>query len=94
MSEIKLIKLNCGQELVAEITQKKDMLHIKNAVQFMMSGQGLSMVSWLPLCKSEEYDIPMSQVLCMGDLQDEILDAYKQEFGKIVIPSSTLKLST
>jgi len=92
---VKLIKLTNGEELVGDLTTKKDKLHIKNAAKFIISHEGIGMMPYLPLTTDKEIVIDASLLMLTADLDVEVLNGYNQKFGSgIVIPTNTLKLST
>lgn len=96
MSDVKLIKLMNGEELVAKVTSEDD-THIvvdTPAIVMLSPGQnGNLSVQMGPYCPHTDKEIPLNRthILYMVEPNVELLNGYSKAFGSgIVIPSQKL----
>jgi|TARA_R110000824_G_C14992288_1_gene655334 hypothetical protein len=104
MSDIKLIRLTSGEELIAKTEKIDDVSYIlkKPAILIPAGKDQLAFGQWLPYADIEEgIEIPSQFVIFVTDPMDELLNQYNTSFGSgIVIPTRgsvsgpNLKLTT
>jgi len=103
MSDVKLVRLTTGEELLAKTEQIDDVSYIlkKPAILIPAGKDQLAFGQWLPYADIEEgIEIPSQFVIFVTDPIDELLNQYNTSFGSgIVIPTkgavsgSNLKLT-
>jgi len=86
---IKLIKLITGEEIVAEIGDRRDVNILKNPMRLMMIGEGqLAFLPYLMFAEEEEVEIEMKHILYCLTPTLEIQNNYNKKFGSgIVLPT-------
>ena len=106
MSDVKLIRLTTGEELVAKITeQTPDTYLIKNPAILIPAGRDqLAFGQWLPYADIKDgLEIKKKSVVFITEPMEELYNQYSTSFGSgIVVPSGgpvvgsspSLKLTT
>ena len=100
-TNIKLLKLINGEELVSEITNDDvSTVKIKNPVRIIMMPSkadpktpSVGLAPWAEFSEDKEIVLDKSHVLCMMTPIREFINQYNSIFGGIVLPSSKLILS-
>ena len=99
MSNIKVLKLVTGEELVVEITnENEDNVTFKNPVAAVLQrsqqngGAALGFMPWMHAANGP-FIIAKSKVICIAEVADEVKNGYNQIFGAgIVVPPKDLIL--
>ena len=103
MSEIKLIRLTSGEELIAKTEQIDNGYIIKKPAILIPAGKDqLAFGQWLPYANIDDgVKIPSEFVVFVVDPVEELMNQYNSSFGSgIVVPPSSpvsgagLKLTT
>ena len=68
MSDVKLVKLKSGEEIVGDVTVVGDSVAIANPCQIMPQQQGLGFMSWPPFSKNDNVSIPLDWTICILSL--------------------------
>ena len=90
-SDIKLVKLKSGEELIGDVTVVGDSVTIANPCQIMPTQEGLGFASWHPFSKNDNVTIPMDWVICITEAIDAASQAWSSKFGSgIVLPNMQL----
>lgn len=96
-SNVVLVKLNNGEEVVADYSVKDKVVTLKNPARFMIAQDGIGMMPWVPLSNEKSFKIDASLVMFTAAVDVEIKNAYNERFGSgVVLATSmppTLKLS-
>lgn len=100
-TNIKLLKLINGEELVSEIINDDgSTVKIKNPVRIIMMPSkadpktpSVGLAPWAEFSEDKEIVLDKSHVLCMMTPIREFINQYNSIFGGIVLPSSKLILS-
>ncbi len=94
---VKILKLISGDILIGTVEEDGDRtLVVRNPGTIAMTQQGVGLGPFIPFLKSEVIEIKKDHILCQGELETEVLNAYNSQFGSgIVVPDagSTLKIS-
>ena len=93
---VNILKLISGDILIGTIEEDGDRtLVVKNPVTIAMTQKGVGLGPFIPFLKSEAIEIKKEHVLCQGELETEVLNAYNSQFGSgIVVPDSgAIKIS-
>ena len=96
MSNVKVLKLVTGEELVVEITnENEDNVTFKNPVAAILqrtkTGDGaLGFMPWMHAANGP-FTIGKSMIICIAEVADEVKNGYNQIFGAgIVVPPQGL----
>lgn len=100
-TNIKLLKLINGEELVSEIINDDgSTVKIKNPVRIIMMPSkadpktpSVGLAPWAEFSEDKEIVLDKSHILCMMKPIREFINQYNSIFGGIVLPSSKLILS-
>jgi hypothetical protein len=98
MSEVKVVKLVSGEELVVEITEEtNDSVTFKNPLlailQRTKTGEGaLGFMPWMHAANGP-FSVNKNNVICVSEVAEEVKNGYNQIFGAgIVVPPKDLIL--
>ena len=99
MSQIKVIKLVSGEELVVEITDENDSsVTFKNPVAAVLQrsqqtgGAALGFMPWMHAANGP-FIVDKSKIICVSEVAEEVKNGYNQIFGAgIVVPPKDLIL--
>jgi hypothetical protein len=89
MSEVKIIKLAIGEELIATVrAETEDTLELESVLLIAMGQQNLVFVPYMPYTKiqSEGVTIQKKNILFVTDPIDSLIDDYGSATSKIVAP--------
>ncbi len=97
MSNIKVVKLVSGEELVVEITNETDeAITINNVVAAVLQrsnqtgGAALGFMPWMHAANGP-FIIAKDKLICVAEVADEVKNGYNQIFGAgIVVPPKGL----
>jgi len=98
MSEIKVVKLVSGEELVVEIVSENDTtIEFKNPLSAILqrtkTGEGaLGFMPWMHAANGP-FVVNKNNVVCVAEVAEEVKSGYNQIFGAgIVVPPKDLIL--
>ena len=91
MSDIKLVKLKSGEELIGDVTVVGDSVSITSPCQLMPTQEGLGFSPWPTLSKHGPVTISRDWVICITEAIDAASQAWSSKFGSgIVLPNMQL----
>ena len=91
MSDIKLIKLKSGEELIGDVTVLGDTVTISHPCQLMPTDQGIGFAPWPPFAKNDVVTVSKDWVICIVEPVDAARDAWSSKYGSgIVLPNMQL----
>lgn len=90
-TNIKVLKLLSGEEVVADITDEGSFFKLKNPVKFVMmpvnqSQVGVEMHPFIMLSKDSEIELSKDFVIAVCTPIDEIVKSYSAQFSDIILP--------
>ena len=92
MSEIKIVRLTSGEELIARVEQIDDLSYIlkKPAIIIPVAKEQLGFGQWLPYANIKDgIEIPSEFIVFVVDPMDEMIEQYEASFGSgLVIPKA------
>lgn len=95
MSEVKLIKLVTGEEILAEILSEGQDIEICNPLNAVVqpSPQGISygFIPWAGLTDGN-LTLKADKVVFIAEVREDVLNSYNSQFGKIVTPPKKIIL--
>lgn len=93
MAEIKLVKLVTGEEILTKCEWVANNLVLNNPVKLQLSPKGVAMIPLSPFMKENaKINIEDKNVLYTVDPDEDVVNAYNQQFGGIVIAPAGLSL--
>ena len=93
MSDIKLLKLKSGEELIGDVTVVGDSVTIAHPCQIMPTQDGLGFTPWPTLSKHGPVTITKDWVICITDPIDAARDGWNSKFGSGIVLSSNVQLN-
>jgi|TARA_Y100000310_G_scaffold54174_1_gene49705 hypothetical protein len=91
MSDIKLVKLKSGEELIGDVTVVGDTVSITSPCQLMPTQDGLGFAPWPSLSKHGPVSIAKDWVICITEPIDPAREGWSSKFGSgIVLPNMQL----
>lgn len=97
MSEVKLFRLNSGEEVIAKAVEpakhKLGSWLIKSPAIILPVGNGkLGMAPWLPYCNTDSMELPEKAIAFVVDPKKQLINDYNENFGSgIVVPDKTVE---
>lgn len=93
---VKLIRLNTGEDVIADIIKESDSdLVISNPIVAVPSGRGeLGFAPWSPLLSKDVKEIVVNRhyIVYISETQDQIVEQYNQIFSPIITPNKQMSL--
>ena len=91
---INLIKMQSGEDVVAEIVNndERDVIVIRNPIVMVPQGQGqVGFAPWSPFLSDEvkELSIRRSYTVYISEPKEEVVKNYNEIFSPIVLPNGT-----
>ena len=91
MSDIRLVKLKSGEEIIGDVTVISNDVIISNPCQLRPTEQGIGFAPWPPFSKNDNVTVKMDWVICIADPVDAARDAWNQKCGSgIILPNVQL----
>ena len=95
MSNVKLVRLSTGEDVIADIVEEEDLyLIFKNAIVAFPSEMGkIGFAPWSPLLSKEKQEIKVARkfIIYVADPDEGIVEQYNQMFGsKLMTPNKKL----
>ena len=85
MSEVKIVRLSTGEELLCKV--EGESLTVSTPVLILPTADGkLSFMPYMPYADIEELTIKERNVMFMVDPTPELANQYKQMIGDVVVP--------
>ena len=100
MSEVKILRLSTGEDVIAKVGENDQGISLKNPFviipQQSAPGQPISLMMSLynAFGKKDTVTISKDKVVFMTDPKDEILKSYEQNTSKILTPNTSLITET
>ena len=92
-SDIKLVKLKSGEELIGDVTVVGDSVTIANPCQIMPTQEGLGFAPWPPFSKNDNLTIPKNWIICIVEPIDGARDAWNSKYGTGIVLASNMQLN-
>jgi len=94
MAEIKLVKLITGEEVLTKYDEGNPLCILNNPVKLQLSQKGVAMIPLSPFMKENaKIVISKASVLYTVEPDEDVVNAYNQQFGGIMLVPSGLSLS-
>jgi hypothetical protein len=93
MAEIKLVKLTTGEEVLTKYEVGSASITLHNPVKLQLSQKGVAMIPLSPFMKENaKIVIDKTSVIYTVDPDEDVVNAYNQQFGGIMIAPVGLSL--
>ena len=90
MTEVKLIRMSSGEDVVATILERDDdFVTLKDAIVAVPTGQSqLGFAPWSPIISKTEPAIKVSNkfVVYIAEADDSVIEDYNRMFGNVISP--------
>ena len=91
MSDIRLVKLKSGEEIIGDVTVLDDNVIISSPCQLMPTDHGIGFTPWPPFAKHDNVTVKKDWTICITDPVDAARDAWSSKFGSgIILPNVQL----
>lgn len=92
MSEVRLVKLLTGEDILCKVNPVKNdnKLQLIQAKRIVLTPQGAALVNVCPFSEQEDFEINNEHVLYDVPVVDEIAKEYQNHVGDIITVESTL----
>ena len=94
MSEIQIVRLQTGEEIIAKVEVSDDSYFLKNPAIILPAGQGkVGLAPYLPYCEISEdgLEIDKKFVMFVSTPVSEFMNQYSTAFGSgLLVPDNTL----
>jgi hypothetical protein len=93
MSEVKLLRLQSGEEIICKVIDTQNGYTIKQPALLVPLGSGkLGLAPWLPYCETDTMILPQNIVFFAIDTKPELKNEYNNAFGSgLVVPDKSVK---
>jgi hypothetical protein len=91
-SNIKLVKLKTGEEIIGEVTtQMNGDISMKNVVSLILANQNqMAFMPYIPFCDFDTtgLQIKVADYIFMAPLKKDMENEYRKVFNKVVLPAA------
>lgn len=91
--EIKLVKFVNGEEILGEVTDLQNTIHIKNPIRVVIMPPSavnpkpsVGFADWIPYVKEKEFVLDKKDILFVKEPVDEFITQYKAIFTGLALP--------
>jgi hypothetical protein len=97
MSEVKLFRLNSGEEVISKVldnshTRAGSWLLKSPAIILPVGNGKLGMAPWLPYCETDSMELPEKAVAFVATPKTQLVNDYNENFGSgLVVPDKTVE---
>lgn len=93
MSNVRLLRLLTGEDIIAEVVRSDDkVVKVKNPVRVLIMENKAGFVKWIEMTNDTEVTLAPFHVVAMVGVIPQMLDQYNRAFSKIVAPTNGLIL--
>lgn len=95
MSEIRVVKLVTGEELLTSVDDTSDLGYwtLTNPYVIVMGPEGAGMMPWIPYAETEKAIIDNEHILVMLEPKEMVKVSYSKMVGKIILNESKIQLA-
>lgn len=96
MADVKLIRMQSGEDVVAEIVNGEkgsQITTIKNAIVAVPTGQGqIGFAPWAPILhkSKNEIEVKNSFIVFIAEVDEDVANQHKQMYGGVITKQSKL----
>jgi len=93
MSDIKLVKLKSGEELIGDVTVLGDSVTISDPCQLIPTPEGVGFTPWPNMAKPGPVTISRDWVVCLATPVEPARDGWNSKFGSGIILAPNMQLN-
>lgn len=86
MAEVKIIVLQSGEQIIANLTEDGDLAHIENPFRLIPRPDGLAFQQWILGTAEKKYTIERVFIVTRATPTNEIIDTYTKNTSIIKAP--------
>jgi len=90
MSEVKLIKLVTGEELLASVTDYEKTMMLEKPYVMVMGPEGAGIMPWIPYAETDNVEIDKDKIIVVLELKEQVKISYSKMVGKIILNESKI----
>ncbi len=94
MSEVKIVRLKTGEEILCEysVSEHRKMTHIKNGLMIVPTEQSIGFIPFMVYADLPDntFSVKSSHVLWVVDPVSDLVDRHQETFNTIVAPESKI----
>ena len=92
MSEIKIVRMFTGEDVLCKVTEGQDKIIIEDAVVIVPSSQeSVQFVPYAMFCEKDvKLEISKDKVMFVAAPQNQFVNQHKQMFGGVVAPDTKI----
>lgn len=90
------LKLYNDNDVVADVSEAigdPNKIKLTNAVRMVLTQQGPAMIPFCMFSKEKSFDIRKDFVVMVGEVEDELLNAYNAKFGGVILATSPILIN-
>lgn len=93
MSDIKVVKLVTGEELLASVTDMVETWSLEKPYVMVMGPEGIGTMPFVPYAETDEIAIEKKHVVVVLEPKTSIKDSYSKMVGKIILNEGRIQLT-
>lgn len=93
MSDVKVVKLVTGEELLASVTDQIGVWLLEKPYVMVMGPEGIGTMPFIPYAETEEVVIDKNHVVVVLEPKESIKASYSKMVGKIILNESKIQLA-
>lgn len=93
MSDIKVVKLVTGEELLASVTDYVETLKLEKPYVMVMGPEGIGTMPFVPYAETDEITVEKQHVIVVLEPKASIKDSYSKMVGKIILNEGRIQLT-
>lgn len=95
MSDIKVVKLITGEELLSSITDQDglDKWILEKPYVMVMGPEGTGIMPWVPYAETDRITIDKKHVMIILEPKEAVKQSYSKMVGKIILNENKIQLS-
>jgi hypothetical protein len=91
---VKLLKLSCGDLLIAEVSdgQSSDEVLVKRPLRMIIGREGIGLQMWMPCSLEQDIPIHRSHIITETEAEGPLAQEYQSKFGGAIVTPEKPKL--
>jgi len=94
MSDVKVVKLITGEELLASVTDYVETMMLEKPYVMVMGPEGAGIMPWMPYAETDNVEIDKNKVIAVLELKESVKQSYSKMVGKIILNESKIHLAS
>ena len=94
MSEVKLVKLITGEELLASVTNYEKTMMLEKPYVMVMGPEGTGIMPWIPYAETDNVEIDKDKIIVVLELKEQVKTSYSKMVGKIILNENKIHFAS